>query len=187
MSLTLIIPPFLLMEWFVLRDLRRPNAKVRAFRQLADEGFNVFTPMHTRVYEKGGRKIREEVPFIWDLLFVRTERSLLDPVIENIPTLQYRFIKGRGYMQPLTVRDSEMDNFMQVIRAVDSPQYYSPEEILPDMVGKKIRIVSSGLLHGREGHLLKISGSRKKRLFVELSNILAASIEISGIEYIELK
>lgn len=32
--------------WFVLRDLKRSNARHPAYRQLAEMGLRVFTPMH---------------------------------------------------------------------------------------------------------------------------------------------
>lgn len=74
-----------------MRDLKRPNAKLRAYQQLSDAGFTVFTPMVTRVSERNGKRIRETVPFIFDLLFVYSTRSDLDPVVDHMDTLQYRY------------------------------------------------------------------------------------------------
>lgn len=33
------------MHWYVMRDLKRPNAKLPAYKQLSDEHLEVFTPM----------------------------------------------------------------------------------------------------------------------------------------------
>lgn len=40
-----------------------------------------------------GKRVRQQVPFMPDLLFVYDSRKVLDPLVEQIATLQYRFIK----------------------------------------------------------------------------------------------
>jgi hypothetical protein len=49
------------MHWYVMRDLKRPNAKLPAYKQLSDEHLEVFTPMQWRLKLKNGKRIREEV------------------------------------------------------------------------------------------------------------------------------
>ncbi|MDE6352821.1 MAG: hypothetical protein K2K88_06780, partial [Muribaculaceae bacterium] len=73
-------------QWYVLRDLKRPNALRRAYVELADLGFEVFTPLHTVVTQRGSRRVREQRPIINDLLFVYTTRSKLDPVVKSTDT-----------------------------------------------------------------------------------------------------
>lgn len=59
-------------DWFVLRDLTRPNAKRPAYRLLEEKGIEIFTPMRWRLVERKGKRIREEVPLLHDLLFAHT-------------------------------------------------------------------------------------------------------------------
>lgn len=54
-------------NWFVLRDLTRPNAKRPAYRLLEEKGIEVFTPMRWQLVERKGKRIREEVPLLHDL------------------------------------------------------------------------------------------------------------------------
>ena len=54
--------------WFVMRDLKRPNAKQPAYRFLAEQGLEVFTPMTWRLTLRQGKRVREERPFLPDLL-----------------------------------------------------------------------------------------------------------------------
>ena len=56
--------------WYVMRDLKRANAKLPAYKQLLNEHFEVFTPMKEQLSVHGGKRTREEVPFIQDLLLV---------------------------------------------------------------------------------------------------------------------
>lgn len=164
--------------WFVLRDLKRKNAADPAYKALPKLGFEIFTPMHwvlknsaqskqTRIYE----------PFIHGLLFAKSVKSKLDEVINKTETLQYRFIKG-AQQTPMTVPTAEMERF---IRAVTDEHadciYYSPEDIKPEMAGKKVMIVG-GALDGTVGCLITKKGSKKKRLMLQLKDLFVASVEI---------
>ena len=170
-------------QWFVMRDLKRRNDKLPAYKQLADEGIKVFVPMKWQTIKRKGIVIREEIPVIQDLLFVYASRLYLDPIVETIPTLQYRWLRNT-FRKPMTVLDLEMEKFIFAVSSSKSPQYYLPEEITPQMYGRKIRIVG-GTLDGYEGYLLTTRGSKVKRLLVELENYLAVSVEVLP-EFIQL-
>lgn len=102
-------------EWFVLRDLQRANAASPARRALGRMGFDVFVPA-------GGGKEGGSAPAVRDLLFVRSTREALDPVVERTPTLQYLYAKG-AYRLPMTVREKDMERFIREAgrRADSSP------------------------------------------------------------------
>lgn len=173
-------------HWYVMRDLKRPNAKLPAYKQLSEAGFCVFTPMTSKVVDVCGRRKRIEVPFVQDLLFVFSERELLDRVVERTDTLQYRYLKGAPYRTPMTVPDCDMNRFIDAVTLVKTPQYYQIDEITPAMYGARVRMICNGPLNGYEGTLLKIKGSGKKRLLVNLTGLLCAAIEISQADYIEV-
>lgn len=172
--------------WFVLRDLKRPNAKDPAFKFLEREGFEVFTPLTVKIVNKGGRCVKERVPVIRDLLFVHSSRSGLDPVVERVDTLQYRYVKGGGYREPLVVREQDMDRFIGAVKGVAQPRYYNLDEIDPSMYGATVRMVCPGPLNGYEGRLVKVKGSGKKRIWVEIPGLLGAAVEVSAADFIEI-
>lgn len=116
-------------QWFILRDLKRPNSKSPAYKQLVDEQYKVFTPLKWRLrISKDGKRIREKVPFIQDFLFVYGKKSEIDQIVQRIPTLQFRFRKG-GYCIPMVVSDAEMEEFMYAVKS--SNQEHSFQEKLP--------------------------------------------------------
>lgn len=162
---------------FVLRIIQP------AYKLLGELKIRFFTPMVWKLRIRQGKRVRQQVPFMPDLLFVYDSRKVLDPLVEQIATLQYRFIKG-GNRQPMTVRNADMERFIRAVDAMNNPCFYTPEEINPDMLGKKVRIVG-GLLDGYEGCLQKMQGSRIKRLFVELPNLLTATVEVQP-EFIQV-
>ena len=171
------------LQWFVMRDLKRRNAKLPAYKLLDGMVKKVFTPMVWRLVTRHGKRGKEEVPFMQDLLFVHDTRQAVDPIVEKYDTVQYRYVRG-GYKIPMTVREADMQRFIHAVESTKNTRYYTPEEITSDMIGRKVRIVG-GPLDGYEGNLQKMQGARTKRLFVELPNLLAAAVEVQP-EYIQL-
>jgi len=168
-------------RWWAMRDLKRSNARKPAYKLLEEKKVEFFVPMRWQLVTRRGKRVREQVPFMQDLLFVHETRFNLDPLVEKTPTLQYRWLRDT-YREPMTVPDTDMERFMLAVNASDSPKYYLPEEITPAMCGRRIRIVG-GTLDGYEGSLLTIRGSKVRRLLVELPGFLSVGVEVSP-EYI---
>ena len=166
-----------------MRDLKRANAKVPAYKLLEEMKMEVFVPMKWHLVTRKGIRIREEVPFIQDLLFVHETQDNLDAIVEKTPTLQYRWLCNT-WREPMVVVDADMERFIRAVNATESPKYYLPEEITPAMYGRRIRIVG-GPLNEYEGSLLTTRGSKVKRLLVELKGFLAVGVEVDP-EYIQL-
>ncbi len=170
-------------QWFVMRDLKRNNAKLPAYKMLSEMKIEIFTPMKWKIVTKEKKRIPQKVPFMQDLLFVHVTRKVLDPIVERTSTLQYRYLRD-GFRTPMTVRDTDMERFIRAVESADNPQFYAPKDILPSMIGKTVRIIG-GPLNDYVGKLQKMQGSKVKRIFIELSNLLTASIEVQP-EYIQI-
>lgn len=166
------------MTWFVMRDLTRANANHPAWKQLSDAGFEVFTPLVWKILKKGGKGKRVLTPAIHDLLFVNSTRPDLDPTVARIPTLQYRFVKGGAFGEAMTVNETDMNRFIRAVSSSEDTLFYTPSEISPSMIGKKVEIIG-GPLSGMSGNLLSIKGMRKRRLIVELPGMLTSAVEVS--------
>jgi hypothetical protein len=166
-----------------MRDLKRSNAKWPAYKFLAAKEFEVFTPTKWQLTTKAGKRTREKVPIIRDLLFVHSTREELDPVVEKNPTIQYCYQRG-SYRNPMVVADGDMEQFVRAVNIADRPKYFLPGELTPDMYGRTVRI-TGGPMAGYEGRLLAQRGSRKKRFLVELPNLLSVGVEIEA-DFIEM-
>lgn len=170
-------------EWYAMRDFTRPNAKLPAYKLLAREGLEVFTPMKEQLKIQNGKRIRENVPVLHDLLFVHGMRDDIDQIVAETETLQYRYKRG-VQRTPITIEEKEMQRFIHAVRTTDNPKYYLPGEITPDMYGHQVHIVG-GPLDTFDGKLLKLRGSKRKYLIVELKGLLSAGVEVSP-EYITI-
>lgn len=169
-------------RWFVLRDLKRANSKQPAYKLFEEKNVEYFTPMKSKLVVVKGKQVRKEVPCIPDLLFVHDSREVLDPIIDEVPTVQYRWVRNK-YREPMVVSDAEMERFIHAVSVSGIPKYYLPEEITPAMLNRKIRILG-GPLDGYEGTLLTLRGSKVKRLLVEIPGLLLAGVEVNP-DYIQ--
>lgn len=88
-------------------------------------------------------------------------------------TLQFCCVYVRSVSDPMFVPWKDMERF---IHAVESA-YYSPEEITPDKYGREVRIVG-GILDGYTDRLLRMLGSKVRRLLVKLPGFLVAGVEV---------
>lgn len=166
----------------MLRDLKRANSKQPAYKLFEEKNVEYFTPMKSKLVVVKGKQVRKEVPCIPDLLFVHDSREVLDPIIDEVPTVQYRWVRNK-YREPMVVSDAEMERFIHAVSVSGIPKYYLPEEITPAMLNRKIRIVG-GPLDGYEGTLLTLRGAKVKRLLVEIPGLLLAGVEVNP-DYIQ--
>ena len=146
------------MRWYVMRDLKRTNAKVPAYKLLKGMKMEVFVPMKWHLVTRKGIRIREEVPFIQDLLFVHETQNNLDAVVEKTPTLQYRWLRGT-WREPMTVADRDMERFIRAVDATESPGITCRKKLPQPCTGVRSAL-RGGPLSGYEGRLLTTRGSR---------------------------
>lgn len=171
-------------QWYVLRDFKKRNAKSPGYKLLPELGIRSFTPMHWVVSTRLGKRIREYVPVIQSLLFAYDTKEALDPIIQKDSALQFQYRRGAGKNYFMTVPDAEMERFIHAVNNDPTPIYFTPEELTPDKIGQKI-VVNGGPLNGYTGVLLKMRGTRKRRLLVKIEGFLAAAIEVNP-EYVQL-
>lgn len=165
-------------EWFVLRDLKRPNAKWPAYKMLPTKGIEAFTPTKMVAVGKGKNCLVEEVPVIFGLLFAHSSRAALDPIIDQTDTLQYRYVHG-GWKRVMIVRDEDMERFKYAVEHAEIKEFFSIDALPKELIGEKV-IVHGGPLDGYEVTLRKMRGTKKRRIFIELSGMAYAELELTG-------
>ena len=175
-------------RWYVLRDLARPNAKKPAYKQLQampEMTDCVFIPFKQKVFVEFGKRVVRFIPFMPDLVFVHKSKKELDPIVRELPLLQYRYVRGGKQFEALSVRAEDFEKFRDAVIQTDNVEYFSYDEVSPRLYGKQIRIIG-GRLNGFEGRLMSKRGSKYKRLLVDLQECnLSAAIQVES-EFIQL-
>ena len=175
-------------RWYVLRDLARPNAKRPAYKQLQampEMKDCVFVPLKQHVFTEFGKRVVRFVPFMPDLVFVHKSKEELDPIVRQMDLLQYRYVRGGKQFEAMTVRAKDFEKFWDAVEQTDNVEYFSYDEVSPQLYGKQIRIIG-GRLNGFEGRLMSKRGSKFKRLLIDLKECnLSAAFQVES-EYIQL-
>ena len=175
-------------RWYVLRDLARPNAKNPAYKELQtmpEMEDCVFIPMKQRVFIESGKRVARSVPYMSDLIFVHKTKETLDPIVRRMPLLQFRYVRGGKQYEVMSVSHIEFERFRHAVMQTENVEYFSYEEVSPQLYGRHIRIIG-GQLDGFEGRLMSKRGSKHKRLLIDLQECnLSAAIQVET-EYIQL-
>ena len=153
-------------------------------KELLDrQGINNFVPMRYEIRQKNGRKRRELVPVISDLIFVHAVQSELQRVKDRNPYLQYMIDIRNG--QKIIVPDNQMRQFIAVAGTYDEHLlFFSPDEVNLRR-GMKVRIIG-GDFEGYEGVFVKVKGARDRRVVISLQGVIAMAMATLSPDLIEV-
>ena len=159
----------------------RPGMQIKAL--LDKEGINNFIPMRYEVRIRNGRKRRELVPVISDLIFVHSVQSELQKVKFKLPYFQYMIDIRNG--QKIIVPDDQMRQFIAVAGTYDEHLiFFSPDEVNLRK-GTKVRI-TGGDFEGYEGVFVKVKGARDRRVVISLQGVIAMAMATLSPDLIEV-
>lgn len=137
-----------------------------------------FMPMKESVTVKAGRHIKKVSPAIPDIFFVNDTISHIDALVRQNIGVEYLYIKGMPYRQPVIIRDSEMANFIAATTSSQRVTFRTAgDDNLSHIIGRRVRIPHNDTVI--EGELLTVRGSRYRRLRVRLRDCLVAYIDLT--------
>lgn len=100
-----------------------------------------FMPMKERVTTRAGRQIKTLSPAIPDIFFVNDTIAHLDRLVSADNGIEYLYVKGRPYRQPVVIRDGEMNNFIAATTAKQRVVFHTAgDDNLSHLIGRKVRI-----------------------------------------------
>ena len=169
------------MQWFAMRATYRRGMQIKGL--IDQKGINSFIPMRYEIHLKNGRRRRELVPVIRDIVFVHTTQSELQRIKYGIPYFQYMMDIRNG--EKIIVPDEQMRRFIAVAGTYDEQIiFFSPDEVNLRK-GTKVRI-TGGQFEGYEGIFVKVKGSRDRRVVISLQGILALAMATLSPDLIEV-
>lgn len=157
--------------WYAMRATYRRESE--AAKLLEKERLGCFIPMQYCFRVKQGKRVRELVPVVRNLLFVHSSASDIKRVKASVPYLQY--ITDTRNHRKIIVPDSQMQRFIAVAGTYDEQLlYFSPENINLTK-GTKVRIIG-GDFEGQEGIFMKVKGARDRRVVVAIQGVIAVAM-----------
>ncbi len=175
--------PIPALDWYVLRVSYSRELKIKAL--LDDKGVETFIPMIWRKKAIGGKTVKQLVPAVSNLCFVRWTKdeivSFISGYGEKSPV---HFYWDRTTSRPLTVPEKAMKDFMTVASTMDEDLIYLTEISDKLREGQTVK-VKSGPFAGITGRIVRIRKSR--RIMVELPGMLAVASTYVKPEEIEIE
>lgn len=168
-------------QWFAMRATYRRGLQIKSL--LDQKGISNFIPMHYEIRIRNGRKKRELVPVISDLIFVYAAQPELQWIKDRNPCLQYMIDIRNG--QKIIVPNEQMRQFIAVAGTYDEHLiFFSPNEVNLRK-GTKVRI-TGGDFGGYEGVFIKVKGARDRRVVISLKGIIAMAMATLPPDLIEI-
>jgi len=174
-------------KWYVLFAANGKAAKFCDYLKAAE--IEYFYPMfyQKRRIRNSERTKRFLQPIFRNLIFVKSAKSKLDPILKEIKLnfgitsdLYYKYRDGDERII-IVVPAAQMQNFMTVVGAVEEPIIYFSNENANLEKGTKVRIIG-GAFEGVEGIFMRIKGD--KRVVVSLPNLFSVATAFVPREFI---
>ena len=174
-------------KWFVLFAANSKAAKISDYLKSTD--IEYFYPMsyQERRIRNSERTKRFLQPIFRNLLFVKSTKSKLDPILREIKLkfgitsdLYYRYRDGEE-SKIIVVPVAVMRNFISVVCAVEEPIIYFSNTDVDLAKGTRVRI-NGGVFVGVEGIFMRVKGDR--RVVVSLPNLFSVATAFVPLDFI---
>lgn len=154
--------------------MRATYRRGKSARELLDkEKIECFVPMRYETRKIRGKKKRELVPVVQNLMFVHAVPRVIQEVKSRVEYLQYIVNTRSG--EKIIVPEEQMRRFIAVAGTYDEQLlWFKPEEV-NWVKGTRVRI-TGGVFEGQEGVFVKVHGVRDRRVVVEIQGVIAVAM-----------
>ena len=164
-------------QWYVLRVSYGRAEKANEL--LKAKGIETHLPRHTTYKGVNGKRIKQRLPLLPNILFAKTTLSVLEQFLKSSPDLNFITFyydhfnkKPDGKNPPLVVPKESMDNFIK-LTSIDDEHILLIDKVNGTYKqGDYVRIID-GPFKGIEGRVTKITG--QKRVIVELPGLCSVA------------
>ncbi len=160
-------------KWYPMRSSYGREQIVK--NNLDKLGIENYLPMTYQIVEENGKRHRELVPAIHNLIFIHSSRSIITDLKTSNPLLSsLRYMKRKSlYINNsqtliLSVPLNQMNNFITATKGHEEDVTYLDSENDNCTVGQKVRI-TNGIFGGVEGYIKRIH--KNKRVLVCVKGI----------------
>lgn len=157
--------------WYPLRVTYARELKVKEY--LDEKKIECFIPMHYQEKLQGEIKVKQLVPVIHNLLFVRTDKKQIDILKADSPvSTLIRYLMNPVTHLPVIIPEKQMQDFIAVAGTTEEQVLYLSTSEVSMKKGDRVRI-TGGIWEGVEGRFIRVK--RGMRVVVEIEGIMAVA------------
>jgi transcription antitermination factor NusG len=162
--------------WYVLFAANGKAVKIQPC--LKEASIEYFFPVYYKDRKIRGSERCERVPLplLGNLIFVKSSRNVLDPVLKEVKlkfSIPYDlYYKNMGDKKIIVVPENQMRNFIAVAGNEQEQVIYLSNEEVNLKKGVKVKI-TGGIFAGVEGVFMRINGD--KRVVVSIPNLFSVA------------
>lgn len=159
-------------KWYAIRVTYSREKKLKEYFDA--HAIENFLPMYYKLVKKKGRMVKELVPVVHNLIFVKSIRSRLDEIKKEVETVTpMRYMIDLSTRKPIIVPESQMRSFIAVAGTLEEQLLYLDDQI-NNVLEKGCRVlVTGGIFSGVEGVVLRIK--RDHRVVVSIKGVIAVA------------
>lgn len=157
--------------WFAMRATYRREAA--ACKLLDGEHVRHFIPMRYEERMLKGKKIRQWIPVVRNLMFVYATPGKIKEIKAKVEYLQYITDLRSG--RKIIVPEEQMRRFIAVAGTYNEQLLWFRPEELNLSKGTRVRI-TGGEFEGLEGVFVKVKGARDRRVVISIQGVIAVAI-----------
>lgn len=161
-----------LLKWYAIRVTYSRELKLKKY--LDAKNMENFLPMQYLQKEVNGKKSRLLVPIVHNLIFVKSMRSSIDVVKQEVEGIvPIRYIMDKSTNKPIIVPESQMRSFIAVAGSLNEQLLYLDDHIESVLEKGSRVLVTGGIFSGVEGVVLRIK--RDHRVVVSIKGVIAVA------------
>lgn len=135
-----------------------------------------FMPMKELISVVRGRRVIRREPAIAGMFFVRDSVDRIRELSTGRLGFELKYMRGRGYREPVVINDVEMNVFMRAIGSAEEVRFFSPDDSdLRGKIGRRVRIYKDESCF--EGRIISFRGSKRRWLRIGIDGFLVAEMD----------
>lgn len=163
-------------QWYAMSAIYRSELKVKDY--LDSRGIECYVPMTEAMRLRRGRKVKEKVPAVCNLIFVHSDSQTINNVKTVQPRLQFKTMPIEGHNERIVIPDAQMAEFIKVSSSSILEKEYVDPLILNLQAGQKVKVT---LPDGNQiiGTFMTLK-KKKKTIVVNAGSVIAIAFDGDG-------
>ena len=159
--------------WYAMSAIYRSELKVKEY--LDSRNIECYIPMIEVLRTRRGRKIKESVPAVCNLIFVHSTSDIINDVKIYQPRLQFKTMVIDCRNERIKVPDAQMEAFIKASSDVGLEKKYVDPLSLNLRAGQRVKVTLS---NGTEVVGVIISHKKnKKTIVINAGNVIALTFD----------